>query len=213
MLTDLHRTGLTDMVTIIINFINVPDETFVIHKAVACYHSRMFEAAFNGPFIEGQSQSITLKELPANWMFGVIQSWMYTGSLDITKDFGGSPGGGKISSLKSNPIMLLQVWVIADRCIIPELQNDVMALMMELTYVPVWIASSFYKNTTPESKLRKWFVERAAADKDTIFAKALQNDRDWVHIELVVDIFKVLETRPGLKRKDLKLDDYLVNVD
>jgi BTB/POZ domain len=38
-------------------------QTFKVYKETLCYYSEFFSAAFNGPFLEGQSQSMTLENV------------------------------------------------------------------------------------------------------------------------------------------------------
>jgi len=85
---------------------------FLIHKNLICYHSPFFAAAFNGNFIEGITQSMTLdvdKEA-----FGVLVNWFY--SQGVVSEFGVQP----------TVVTLARVWIMAERFMMPLLQNKVM---------------------------------------------------------------------------------------
>lgn len=196
------------MVTIVLEDCveTVPPEikTFTVHKSVVCYHSRMLEAAFSGSFIEGQSQSITLKEVHYPYLYGYIQAWMYTGSLDSMK---------KQGKFDDRSTRLFLTWVLADRLIMPELQNALMSAMFAHAPFPMGDCHTIYQLTTPDSKLRKWLVEGCAASGSDAFFSGLKHGEEWVFLEIVADAFKILESRPGLKLLDLKLEDYLVIIE
>lgn len=85
---------------------------FSIHKDFICHYSPFFKAAFNSNFKEGQTQEITLDV--DEIAFGVIANWFYTQKILDTS--------GKVP-LQS---VLARVWILADRFLIPVLQNQVM---------------------------------------------------------------------------------------
>jgi hypothetical protein len=51
---------------VLVKFLIGPDNKepaeFMIHKEFACYHSPVFDAAFNGPFVEGQTQTYRMDD-------------------------------------------------------------------------------------------------------------------------------------------------------
>lgn len=56
--------------------------TFVIHKAVACFHIPVLDRAFNRLFIEDQTQTINFSDIEFHSTFSAVQSWMYTQRSD-----------------------------------------------------------------------------------------------------------------------------------
>lgn len=54
---------------------------FAIYKEFACYYSPVLRAAFNGPFLEGQSQTMIIDDFSLSGAFGFVLNWMYTGRL------------------------------------------------------------------------------------------------------------------------------------
>lgn len=88
-------------------------QKFTVHKDLCCYHSPFFNAAFTGSFLEGETQSMTLEDVHPI-VFGLLVYWIYTETVAIHKT------GEKQWKL------LVDLWLLAQRCLIPKLQNDVM---------------------------------------------------------------------------------------
>lgn len=126
--SDLHpltSSDSTDMVTIIVR--NKTTETlpgkdypsqveeeqsFLIHKEKLCSCSPFFEAAFKGNFLEAQTKSMILEGVDPK-AFSDFLDWVYT-SADYLP-----------SVLKR----LLPLWLLAQRFMIPALQNRIMCLI------------------------------------------------------------------------------------
>lgn len=92
------------MVSFIVGSNGVKFSTF---KNLACFHSPFFNGAFNGPFVEGQSQEIKFEDVGVE-EFGQLVHWMCCGKIEIDKV-------GLLTAAK--------LWCIADRFMIPVLQN------------------------------------------------------------------------------------------
>lgn len=131
---------------------------FLIHKSYACYHSPYFNCAFNGSFLEGTTQSITVKANPE--IFGILAEWMYSQKLQDSC-------GKKITSLQA-----ALVWVLADEFLMPELQNRAIKVFYSQTnlskpddspeFTGVFAPSQFeylWKKTRSKSPLRKIILE------------------------------------------------------
>jgi hypothetical protein len=85
------------------------EETFYVHKDFICFHSPFFDAAFNGNFAEGQSQVMRLPDVePAT--FGFVVEWIYKKSFNDKGTIGTA----------------IRVWILADRFLMPTLQNKAM---------------------------------------------------------------------------------------
>jgi len=52
-------------------------KTFRIHKNFICYYSPFFDAAFNGKFVEGETQSMKLEDTCAEAFGGFCQLALY----------------------------------------------------------------------------------------------------------------------------------------
>lgn len=57
------------------------EEIFKIHRNILCYYSRYFEAAFNGPFQEGQTQKAHLNNLDPE-TFMILSNWLNSHLLE-----------------------------------------------------------------------------------------------------------------------------------
>jgi hypothetical protein len=65
-------------------------KVFVVHQEFVCHYSPYFDAAFNGKFAEGQTQTLELEGIRP-YVFEVFINWIYTqticsprgGTLDI----------------------------------------------------------------------------------------------------------------------------------
>jgi hypothetical protein len=88
---------------------------FVIHKHLICHHSPFFAAAFNSNFKEGITQEMTIDV--DHKVFGLFVNWLYNKVI-----LGAS---GEQPDLPT----LAHLWILADRVLIPKLQNQVMDIM------------------------------------------------------------------------------------
>jgi len=52
-------------------------QKFVVHKELICHSSPFFDRAFNGSFLEGQTQEMKLEDVEAS-RFGIFVHWLYT---------------------------------------------------------------------------------------------------------------------------------------
>jgi hypothetical protein len=126
-----------------------------------CYYSPFFSAAFNGNFIEGTTQSMTLDVDKV--AFGVFANWFY--SQVVVTDTGGRP----------YLVTLARVWIMAENFLIPELQNQVMgaihASLSPKSWVPSWftdfacIAHGHGNGENPMVEIAVW-VLRWCSEKD-----------------------------------------------
>jgi hypothetical protein len=51
------------------------EQKFVVHKELICFHSPFFNAAFNGKFIEGQTQEMRMDDVDEE-TFGQLVHWL-----------------------------------------------------------------------------------------------------------------------------------------
>ena len=87
---------------------------FKVYKDFLVHNSRFFDAAFNGNFAESVTQAMTLHDTDAK-VFGLLVSYIYVGELD---------NGGIITADN-----LLRLWILADRVLMPKLQNHVIRII------------------------------------------------------------------------------------
>lgn len=130
---------------------------YLVHKNFATYWSSVFEKAFNGPFLEGQTQVMDLDDFEFPEVFGYVQSWMYSQNLKAAnKEW--APSGDD----------LCRLWVLADRLLMRKLQGDVVHSLCCSSSIPtletdnINCARWIYENTSPESPLRRLFADKCA---------------------------------------------------
>ncbi|KAF8848134.1 hypothetical protein BDZ45DRAFT_539644, partial [Acephala macrosclerotiorum] len=128
-----------------------------IHKDVACHYSPVFKAAFNSKFTEGETQTYKLEDVGQRTVRLLIH-WMYHQELDI----------GKITSqMKSlTDKMLVELWVLADKLLIPPLQNTIIHELERqrnrFRATSTSCINYVYEKTAPGSPLRRLFVSWCA---------------------------------------------------
>jgi hypothetical protein len=139
------------------------EQTYVVHKSFAVFHSPVFAAAFNGNngHIEVKSQTMQLPDHdPA--AFGKLVHWLYTQVIeDNDADFEASYG----------IVNFCNIWSLASYFKIIELQNAVMPRIIEhlkfgdlkqvLSFLPI-----AYDKSNLYSPLRSLAVHKVAWDME-----------------------------------------------
>lgn len=75
-------SGKVDMVMVKIKDNAEDVHEFPVHKAFICYYSPFFDAAFNGKFIESQTQMVELDDV-SPVAFGIFVNWLYTQRINM----------------------------------------------------------------------------------------------------------------------------------
>lgn len=88
-------------------------ESFYVHKNFITHYSPYFDAAFNGNFAEGQSQKLDLEDTEPH-VFGTFVNWLYSQDIETAE--------GEVPEVST----LVNLWLLADKCLVPKLQNQVM---------------------------------------------------------------------------------------
>ncbi|KAH9215322.1 hypothetical protein DL95DRAFT_243131, partial [Leptodontidium sp. 2 PMI_412] len=132
----------------LVTFIIGPVKTKVqIHKKIVCYYSPTLDAAFNGTFLEGSTQTYALESINES-TFALFAEWIYSQKLENSPD------------KKLNATDLAALWVLADMFLIPRLQNLAIGLIDELsrTHITIDAIIYAYEHAAVDSSLRKIFV-------------------------------------------------------
>ncbi|KAE9381286.1 hypothetical protein N431DRAFT_490688 [Stipitochalara longipes BDJ] len=140
-------------------------KSVVVHKDFACHYSPVFKAAFNSGFVEGQTQEYRVDEEDEE-VIRLLVHWFYTQQLDILQTPEDSQGD-KSEVAGKEELCLAKLWVLADKLIIPQLQNMTLDVLAKLRLKSkAGIASKCLEfvcaNTSKNSGLRRWFVHRCA---------------------------------------------------
>ncbi|KAE9381301.1 hypothetical protein N431DRAFT_457902 [Stipitochalara longipes BDJ] len=133
-----------------VTFIIGPKKTkFLVHKNFACDSSPVLKAAFNGPFVEGQTQTYKLDDTTEN-AFTLLSQFFYTQKLD------GDLGG------KDNVVLsLCRLWILAEKLPMPRLQNisidRIEGLRLQENQIDATVFMYVWDNTVYGSPLRRLF--------------------------------------------------------
>jgi hypothetical protein len=82
-----------------------------------CKSSPFFDKAFNGDFWEAETQTMILEDIEPS-IFGLFICWLYSGYVALRK-----VGLEGEETLTQTPVQLAKLWVIAERLVLPKLQN------------------------------------------------------------------------------------------
>jgi len=132
---------------------------------VACSHSPVLNAAFNSDFLEGQTQIYRLEDTTPRAVRLLVQ-WLYCEKLRLLQledDWKYQAGDDdNCESSKSEDKSLVELWVLADRLIMPCLQNEVLRRINQIReknrLSPTSCFVYVYNNTASNSPLRRYFV-------------------------------------------------------
>ena len=134
------------------------DETksFPVHKNFLTHYSPFFKKALDGNFLEGQTQTVNLHDTKPR-AFGLFLGWIHTQKVE--NEHGLPPRNAD----------LIHLWILADKLLIPALQNEAIQIMNSTNCSGV--SSSFptlYENTMQDSPLRRFWIDAFAASSRTI---------------------------------------------
>jgi hypothetical protein len=179
------------------------NHNLLIHKDYICYYSPFFDAAFNGNFQEGQTQTIEFHDVDVT-AFGVLSDWLYTQKITDSED--------KLPDLTT----LGRVWILGDRFLIPKLQNMAMDAICDKLYTGE-LTEKFCKDISQFISAGSPLIE--AVVDIMVWANPVYFDAIFPHIpspiaaKIAQALKKVqtLETMVSLQ-KDRKINkDYYVN--
>jgi len=180
-----------------------------VYKDFICFHSPFFDAAFNGKFAEGQSQVMRLDDVDPV-VFGFVVEWIYTRAFEDE------------SAL--DYVQALKLWILADRLLMPALQNKVMDTIVTIHNTPyfdgflgspgIWCFNLIY-NTKCKTMLKKVTAEKFA------FGTSSDKLEKWwpsLPLEMATDItiaysrqyYGLRDIKNGKKLFTLSAADYYV---
>lgn len=154
LLTNTIKRSPETMVTILVGA-GDNKAKFVVHKDFVCHYSLVFRAAFNGVFIEGQSQIYYLRD-EREKVVGLLVEWIYTKDISSSNDRSGYDD-------------LVELWILADKLCIPDLQDNVIDRLKEMNFKPADVKAlasqigKVYRGTSDKSQLRNFAVAECAS--------------------------------------------------
>jgi hypothetical protein len=156
--------------------------------------------------VEGQTQELELEDIQPQ-AFNIFVNWLYTQEI---KDV-----HGKIPTKNK----LCELWILADRFLIPKLQNQAMLYLGRPTTqksISTSCAQRVYSSTAKGSPLRNFVADLLANSIVNNFREFKENsDRSWVPVELLWDAVDSIQLRlpKGTKLPTRPVDHYNVNED
>ncbi|KAE8446888.1 hypothetical protein EG329_011519 [Mollisiaceae sp. DMI_Dod_QoI] len=190
---------------------------FVIHKDFATYHSPVLKAAFDSDFIEGQKQEYRFEDDFEEDVVRLLAHWFYTSILSLSQINGLSwENETSMEAFTTQSRCLIKLYVLADRLLIPTLQNQVLLKLDELAEkrhtMAVFMVPYVYENTGAESPLRQWMVWMLAIE---IAPNVYARESSKLPHSMLMDIITLLsETHPSKSKlkKQKDMAEYMVDV-
>ncbi|KIN03964.1 hypothetical protein OIDMADRAFT_26597 [Oidiodendron maius Zn] len=154
--TEMRRVNFTTptaMVTLVVGSSDNPVK-FTLHKDFACHYSPVFHAAFNGNFIEGQTQTYHLEDAQDKVVTLLVQ-WIYTRRIVTTDNY-------------TDYENLITLWILADKLCMPALQNAIIDRLFKTKPKPdcrmaiIGSLEKIYNETAGGCQLQKFAVDVCA---------------------------------------------------
>jgi hypothetical protein len=174
-----------------------------------CKSSPFFDKAFNGDFWEAETQTMILEDIEPS-IFGLFICWLYSGYVALRK--AGLKGE---ETLTQTPVQLAKLWVIAERFMLPKLQNRVIDEIFRAIEVMSRDIESFQLTGETPAALMEPFIQFAYTS-DAAMLQSVAVDRfafacsqsmflemiDRLPVEAVVDVSKALRTTHEMCAED-----------
>ncbi|KAN0103413.1 hypothetical protein V8E51_011726 [Hyaloscypha variabilis] len=146
---------------------------FLVHKTLACNASPVLKAAFNSTFVEGQTQIYTMEDIGPD-VFESLVRWLYTRNLihefyTISNLYYKPDKQELRRGLHECAQRLAGLWVLADRLLIPRLQDRA------LFYFKIAICNTFLRliDIQSASQIHEFTVQKTAYySHESFFLKA-----------------------------------------
>jgi hypothetical protein len=214
-------------------------QTFRVHKDLICQYSPFFKGAFDDPFEEGQTQTMRMEDVDTD-LFGILVHWLYKEEIPSDRSFvtsriivnegpaakvrygfrhdsntANSPMALQEANKWKDLVLLAMIWTLADRCLMPRLQNDSMKLLRaeigKAIYAKSrdvsWLAIYCYE-TAKQTPLKRLVVQRLA---DASKTPQFNNWIDQGPKAIVLDVTRHLAMRIPLAALGLsKVEDFYV---
>ncbi|PMD64785.1 uncharacterized protein K444DRAFT_625422 [Hyaloscypha bicolor E] len=199
------------------------EETIPVHKEHACYYSPVLKAAFTSSFVEGQTQTYRVEDTDPD-IFRLLIQWFYKQTFkhstansaesiieeqSIVEVSEAEFPSAEIDSMYLN---MVKLWILAERLIIPRLQNFIMDSLVEMSeesWSTLWMATA-YESTSSDSPLRRFAVDVLLYQVPAYGKKQCQNHFPR---ELLVDLAcgATLSSKSGSRYVHTRLTrDYMV---
>jgi hypothetical protein len=183
--------------------IGLSAQKFLIHKERVCHHSPVLKAAFNGNFIEGQTQTYRIEDTSPG-AFRMFTRWIYDQDLDLfqLKTVDQKERDVRLHTISpehSEDIELAELWVLADKMAMHKLQNFIVRQIVEIRNqchaVAIKTLPYIYNRTAVNSPLRGLMISEVAQH---CHEDEFDDPEDFPH-EFLIDLAKYNTYRPAVK--------------
>jgi hypothetical protein len=209
-------------------------EEFIVHEEFMCHYSPVLKAGFNSSFVEGSSGEYKLDDVdPA--VFRLLIEWIYTQDIEMCCGLASlnHPKGWQSKNYEDPLVQqffdkqndnLVQLWNLADRLLMPSLQNAVISTLAYLlmgspepiiqrlfpTPVDQWTSTSWFPRvwaeTTEGSPLRRLTLDIGLRMSQKDFEENSDHFPPDMLMELVSYMKEIIKDPPC----NYRLKDYLV---
>lgn len=145
--------------------------SFTVQKALLSIASDYFDRAVNGRFMESSTKTLKLKEWTTE-SFQLFLHWICRRSLpDFFSELDKLPSDTPEQDTSGDAvrdaatIQLIQLWVNADMCLMPALQNAAMEELLKVLSISTAAISTIrlvYEKTSSDSPMRALFLNEFA---------------------------------------------------
>ncbi|XMA14311.1 hypothetical protein WAI453_007102 [Rhynchosporium graminicola] len=112
----------------------------MVHKEIICRHSEILKAAFNGKFVEGETQQYRLEDVSQD-VFRLVVEWCYSRNLTLLQ-LANDHEYFDSSEEHAENLTLVKVWILADVFQMPQLQNEVITSMYTIASITATIPTT-----------------------------------------------------------------------
>ncbi|KAL5321120.1 hypothetical protein ACEPPN_011932 [Leptodophora sp. 'Broadleaf-Isolate-01'] len=166
-----------DLVTFIIG----PVKTKVqIHKKIVCYYSPTLDAAFNGTFLEGSTQTYALESINES-TFALFVEWIYSQKLENSPD-------KKLNATDLAAPRSCRTYITID-AIIDAYEHAAVDSSLRKIFVShaAWSSPSELFDSYGSQLLKEFVLDIAMACRDIMSKRSIIyfKSKDWISRELV----------------------------
>ncbi len=171
-----------------------------------------FQSCLQQHFCQGQTKDYRVDEEDEQ-VIRLLAHWLYTQQLDVHR----ATEEAQIDNpevARKEDLCLVKLWVLADKILIPQLQNMTLDVLDERVKSKFAIDSKFLAyicvNTSKDSGLRRWFVHRCAFRLES--SEFLKHPERYPK-DMLLEVVTILSEWPkGMDRPKTRTVDYKVKV-
>ncbi len=125
----------------------------------------MLDKAFNSEFKEGRTQKYELEDTNPD-TFRVLVQWLYSQKLTSIHHEDDTEDRSHYVNCRKVVTSQIELWVLAEKLFIPQLQNEVMTCLRHVSITCTWpfelLLNHIYQNKSEKSPLHRFVVDLIA---------------------------------------------------